>query len=490
VTGLAASGWLALGCGVSHAADTTAHFTLQPRAVIDVARDRPGEDVVESWTWMRATAAGPARSGRWFLEVQADYVVLVGAPDAGDVEAAPNLWMGESGWAGDLGPVFVRAGHLVDRWGAMDLLPVTDVLNGQDLRAGPLVPIEHARVPAPMVRIETGQDQLRFGLVALPFGARSRVPLWGTDYSLVRQGMVEGLVDDAASWSTDPLLAERYRQLFTDLSNDLATLDAQTRRGLESALGTAGGPRPLYEAAELGLEAQSRLGPVDLAVTGAWLRSRVPAPRIDAGLQQALRDRTLPDTAALTGSESLVLPSAQSDRPRTWVAGLAAGTLLGSIGLRGETSYTHTAVLSEPWLDYATTPMWTTGVAIDRAASTRLSALIEGRWRHFTRPPPRAQLVGVPDQMEVAAGLRSTLARERLTIELGGLYDITFAELAAQPAARFRCSDTLDLGVGAVVLASPASPASTWEHLMDYRGGLIGYSSDTDAIWLDMRWLR
>ena len=209
MTGLLAGGWLALLGSTGRAEDATAHFTLQPRVVVDLAHDRAGEDVFESWTWMRAAASGPARSGRWFLEVQSDYVVLLGNAPTGDVEAATNLRMGESGWAGDIGPLYLRLGHLVDRWGTLDLLPVTDVLNGVDLRAGPLVPLDHARVPAPMVRIETGQDRFRVGLVALPFGAGSRVPLWGTDYSLIRQGMVEGLAADAAGWSADPLLADQ-----------------------------------------------------------------------------------------------------------------------------------------------------------------------------------------------------------------------------------------------------------------------------------------
>ena len=99
-------------------------------------------------------------------------------------------------------------------------------------------------------------------------------------------------------------------------------------------------------------------------------------------------------------------------------------------------------------------------------------------------------MVGVPDQFELATGLRANLARERITAELGALYDLTFAELATQPAVRFRATDTLDLGVGAILLSAGTPAATTWEDAMDYRGGLIGYSSDTDSVWFDLRWLR
>jgi len=485
------SWWLLLPLGTAHADDARAHFTLQPRVVVDLAHDRPMEDVGEAWTWMRAHATGPAKNGRWFLEVQADYVVLMGLHEDTDLEAATNLWMGESGWAGDLGPVFVRAGHLVERWGAMDLLPVTDTIGARDLRAGPLIPLEHARVPAPMARLEVGEDKLRASVLLLPFGTASRVPLWGTDFSMLRQGMVEGLLADAATWSDDPILAQPYQRIFSGLEDGIAALDAQTRRGLEGALAQTGTPRPLWEAGEVGAEVQSRLGPVDLALTGAWIRRRVPVPQLDPTLAQLVATQTLPAFSDIETALGTVDSSAlSSERPRTLTAGLAAQTLVGAHGLRAEANYTHAAVIPMPWFDYAQSPQWTFGAAVDRATSTRFTVLLEGRWRHLTAPPPDALMVGLPDHLEVAGGIRATFARERLSAELGTLVDLTFSEVAAQPSLRYRASDTFDLGAGAVVFASPTPAAVTWTDAMDYNGGLIGYSSDADAIWLDARWLR
>lgn len=481
-----------LGCGsAATAAEPEAHFTLQPRVVVDILHDRRGEDVAESWTWMRATATGPARTGRWFLEVQADYAVLMGIDAHTDVEAAANLWVGESGWAGELGPVYVRAGTLVDRWGTLDLLPVTDILNGRDLRAGPLTPLEHARVPAPMVRVEAGDDRLRAGVVLLPVGARSRVPLWGTDYALLRQGMVEGLVSDAATWSDDPLFAGALEESLGTVADNLRALDAQSRRGLEGALGESGAPRPLYEAAELGAELQSRVGPVDLALTGAWMRSRVPAPRLSPALSEVLQTQTLP---ALTDREAVLATlesgTVRSDRPRTWTVGLSSQALLGAMGVRAESSYTRAVVVPTPYLDYTLSPQWMVGAGLDRATSTRLTVVAEARWRHLVDAPEQALMVGTPDHVEVAGGLRSSLARDRLTVEAGALVDLAFSEVAAQPAVRLRASDTLDVGVGAVLLMSPTPAAETWSDALAYTGGLVGYSSDTDAIWLDLRWMR
>ena len=485
-TGLVLAAAVAAG-----ADDARAHVTVQPRVVVDLARDRPQEDTIESWTWVHARASGPAANGRWFLAVQADYAVLIGTGPGTDVEAAPNLWVGESGWAGDIGPVFVRAGHLIERWGALDILPVADVLGARDLRAGPLVPIDHARVPTPTLRLEVGEDKLRAGLLVLPFGAQNRVPLWGTDYSLLRQGMVEGLLADASTWSDDPLLAEQLSSLFGGLSDSVAALDAQTRRGLEAGLGTTGTPRPLWEAGEVGLEVQSRLGPVNLALTSAWMRSRVPAPRLDPQLASFITSQTLPGLAELE-STTAALDSdlLSSDRPRTLQAGLTADTLVGAFGVRAEGNYTSAMVVPMPYFDYALSPQWAAGLGIDRATSTRLTLLAEGRWRHLTNPPSDALMVGLPDHLDVAAGLRSSLARDRLTAELVVLYDITFGELGAQPSVRYRFADTFDAGLGAVVFASPTAAAVTWTDAVDYGGGLIGYASDTDALWLDVRWMH
>ena len=126
------TGWMAV-CLMAHAADrapAAAHVTVNPQVVVDLAHDRPAEDVVEAVTRVTARADGPGRTnGRWFLSLTADYSVLVGLEDdGGDTEAATAIFVGESGWRGQVGPAYLRVGHLVERWGVMDLLPSTDVL--------------------------------------------------------------------------------------------------------------------------------------------------------------------------------------------------------------------------------------------------------------------------------------------------------------------------------------------------------------------------
>jgi len=489
------SAWSALWL-VAQAAEprpAEAHVTVHPQVVVDLVYDREGEDFVESITRVGARAQGPARDGgRWFLSVQADYSVLVGLEDdGGDTEAATAVFVGESGWSGSVGPVYVRAGHLIERWGVMDLLPSTDVLNGQDLRMGPLTPIDALRVPAPMITVGAGQDKLRATAVWLPFGAASRVPLWGTDWSVLRQGMVEGLLSDTQAWSGDPLTLPLYQNIAGSVADQVVALDAQSRRGLEGAMGQVGAPRPLWEAMEGGLQLKARLGPVDLEAQGAWIRSRTSAPQTDAAVVDILQSATWPDILDKEAMTTLLqTPAVQSSRPRTAVAGGAVSALLGTFGVRAEGAHTTRLPVATHWLGMALSPMSSAGLAVDRGWGTRASAVVEGRIKHLHDPPENTLLVGTPNHIEVATAVRGSVARDRVSVEAGAIYDVTFAELAARPAARFRASDTVDLGIGLIWLHSDRPAAQTWTDAMTYTGGPSGYFGDNDAVWLDARWMR
>jgi len=461
--------------------------------MVDLAHDRTAEDVVESITRVTARAEGPTQdSARWFLAVTADYSVLVGiADDGGDTEAATAVFVGESGWAGDVGPFFVRAGHLVERWGVLDLLPSTDVLNGQDLRMGPMTPVDALRVPAPMVTVGVGEDRLRATAVVMPFGAASRLPLWGTDWSVMRQGMVEGLLADSQDWDGDQLTLPLYNTIAGAVAEQVEALDAQTRRGLEGGLGQSGAPRPLWEAFDVGLELKSRLGPIDLQAQGAWLRSRASAAQIDPTAVAVLQSRTWPDILDKQAMNDLLEANlVESSRPRTAFVGGAVSTLVGTFGIRAEGSHTTQLAVPTQWLGLDLSPMTAAGLAVDRGWGTRANVVLEGRWRHLHAPPESALMMGSPDHIEVAGGLRASLARDRVAMEAGAIYDVTFAEIAVRPSARFRASDTLDLGLGLLWLHSELAPAQTFDDAMTYAGGPTGYFGDNDAVWLDARWMR
>ncbi len=485
--GLVGLGWVA----VAYASDSEAHLTAHNQVVVDLQHDRAAEDAAEVWTRLHATGAGRTQAGRWFFEVDVDHAVLIGNErGGGDVEAAANVWVGESGWAGTLGPMYLRAGVLVERWGVLDLLPVSDVLNGMDLRAGPLTPVDHLRVPAPMAQLEVGRDRLRAALTVLPFGARSRLPVWGTDWSVLRQGMVEGLVADVATWEGDALTTPLLQEGFATFGQQVATLDAQTRRGLESALAVNGTPRPLWEAAEVGAEVKAALGPVDWTLNGAWIRSRSPQTAMQDALRTQIQSRTLPgidDSDAILASIGAAPLSATW--PRMWTVGATAATVVGPFGVRAEGGYQDGVVVQLPWLRSVQSRWMAGGLGVDWSYGTRWTLVSEARFRRILDVNEAALMVGIPHHIDVAAGLRVSLAQERLWVESGGIWDATFGEWMARPSARWRFGDHFEAGVGALLLGSTAAPAQTWDDAMTYNGGPIGYYSDNDAVWFDLRWM-
>ena len=77
--------------------------SIEPLVAVDTQR-QGDEDHTETWTWIRAHASQRTDSGRWFLSVQADHNLRFGS----DNEGIWSLRVGESGWAGRIGPTHTR----------------------------------------------------------------------------------------------------------------------------------------------------------------------------------------------------------------------------------------------------------------------------------------------------------------------------------------------------------------------------------------------
>lgn len=210
-------------------------FTATPLVAVDT-RQTEGEDHWEAWTWISASAKQKTDNGRWFIAVNADQVIRSGD----DTEAIWHMRVGESGWGGHVGPVYLRLGVLNERWGKLDLLPTIDVLNPRDLRAGPLATIESARIPVPMVTVQLGSDSIRGELIYAPFPEGDHVQFSGSDWSLIQPGMLEDAIAAIPTWegADNPFLEGTIR----GLSNGLSTLEPSTQRGLSGAFQSLGTP--------------------------------------------------------------------------------------------------------------------------------------------------------------------------------------------------------------------------------------------------------
>lgn len=480
-------------CALATAApeDVEAGVEASTIGVTDLAWDRPQEDVFELWTRARADVTGRVGRGRFWLGVLGEHQLLVGRESAGgDTEAAVRLVPWESGWEGPVGPVRVRAGHLVERWGQLDLLPVTDVLMGRDLRAGLLTPPDLVRQPAPLVRLQAGGDRARAELTVLPFGARDLFALEGTDTALLRQGQLEGALREAATWEGDALTTQLQQDALNALADGVSSLDTQLRRGAFSGLGQSGVPDPLAgDSVDLGLRLEADGDAVSGALVGAWMRSRQPQTSLDPSLVSAIEDESLPGLADTDALLDVLRDPALATWPRTWVAGGEVATTLGAVGVRAEGAWRSHRVVPRRWFQASTTPAVVGGIGLDYAPTTTLLVALEGRVERLLDAPPDLLLTAETD-VQVAAGLQATLARGTVQIAPGGVALVSFGEWAGRLQVSWRPTDAWELSTGAQLIASPQAAPRDLGAALTYAGGPLGALSDTDAAWLGVRWIR
>lgn len=476
---------------------------LRTESEVDVAADRkgvggvaPGEDALSQHTWLRAFVKDEnARGDRWFLEARVQHHLLVGD----DVEAWYELGLGETGWDGRLGGPDskwgLRAGILRERWGKTDLLPVLDVLNPSDARVGPLTALDHRRIPVPMAVLSVGSSTLRSETTVIPFAGADRLWLRETDWSLLRQDMVDDFVnnDVIGSW-----LAARKDQYSEETSRGLRALagaiveNAQTydpslRRAQDAATNVDGLPQALVGNGEIAQRFEL-VGPgFDLAVMGGYLRSKFPQAILDPELGTILENEELPpDTQGLQDAQVAFIKGTGLDMswPRTWLAGIEASGLVGELQVRGEAGYLSNRVVRMHYGNATTVPQLAAAVGVDFVRGTSFQATLEARWQHLFDPPDNLVLAR-PDQIQIAGGVRAGLASERLQLQIGGVYDASFHEIMVRPTASWRFSDTLQLELGGLFIEGfeTDAPAGLLEALT-YEGGPASYWSQNDSVTL------
>ena len=480
----------ALVCAAFAAEPVEVGLDASTQTVADLAWDRPEEDRLEVFTRLRADAKGPAGGGRWTLGLLAEHQARVGSErDGGDVEAAFELRAWESGWEGPAGPVRLKVGHFVERWGRLDLLPVTDVMVGRDLRAGPLTPPELVRQPAPMVRVQAGVERARAELTWLPFGARDRIALEGTDAALLRQGQVADALREAATWDGDPLTQALLHDALAAAAVGVDGVDSQLRQGAFSAMGESGRPNPLLGASDVALRFEAEAPGVDVALVGAWMRTRRPLPSTPAPVVVALQRETLPGLADQDDLLGLLAQPTGLSWPRTWVAGGELATNVGPIGVRAEGLYQSHVVVLRAWGQGETVPGLSAGLGLDWAWGARIALVGEARYQRLFDPPDDRVLAATHDP-QLAGGARWSLAGDRVTIEPGVVALLAFGEVAGRAQVRWRVTDAWELSGGALVLSSPTAAPTSVGQALTFTGGPIGALSDTDAAWLTVRWIQ
>jgi hypothetical protein len=482
---LVAAGLLASGpvLAASHTEPVEVGVIVEPVIATDLSHDRPGEDIAESWTWIRAKASQRLANSRWFIGVVGEHHSRWGENLEGTWEAR----VGESGWAGAVGPLYVSTGVLIERWGKLDLLPVVDVLNPRDLRAGPLTSLEATRIPLAMATLQAGGDHIRAELVLVPFAGSDRVDMVGGDWSLVRPGMLEGFVSEMAQWEggvglflADPL---------ADLSQGLQDAHPSTMRAMGDAMGTAGLPEAIAFNGEAAIRIEADGPGIDGAVMAGALRSHVPAMNMDPLLRTILERGSWPDLDEIPALSSAMSDPITTQWPRTAMVGTELNTATGPLGWRVEGGWWSNTVVQRRWFSSDMSPAIRAAAGVDWAHQTTVFLSLEGRWRHLVSPPPDAFLTRA-NTIEIAAMVRIATLADRLEIRAAAVVDPELAEYLTRPEIRWRVSDPVELGIGAVLLGGPTAPPQSFTGAMDYTGGPLGYWGDNDCAFATIRWIH
>ncbi len=474
-----------------------AGFILRPELQVDLAADRAGEDLVESRTWLRGFARGDTGdSGRWFLEVWGEHQLLAGD----DVEGWWDVRPGESGWEGPAGPFRVRAGHLVERWGKLDLLPVVDVINPRDLRNGALTPPEFSRLPIPMVTLEAGSDTVRATTILVPFHGVDRVEQRGTDWSVVRQRMTRQFGQTAAGCTDEQLALEldcgwpdgaspALEQQIVSLTKGLDSQDPFLRRGLNVALSQKELPPGVFFNGEIA-ERIDISGPgFDLGLMGGYLRTNQSQVNLDGYFVDILRNEQLPaatDTDELYAATEALLTN---EWPRTAMAGLDGSAVAGPVGFRWEAGYLSHKVVRSRYLTSTTTPSIGAGLGVDWSHGTSVFLALEGRLEQMLDAPSSLLLMR-EQQVTLATTGRFSLARDKVRLAYTGAFDVTFGDWMVRPTATWRPTDPLEITLGALLIDGPVKPPGDLLDAVTYSGGPGSYFGQNDAVTFAVAWIR
>ena len=266
-------------------------------------------------------------------------------------------------------------------------------------------------------------------------------------------------------------------------------LDHSLRRGAFSALSQSGRPDPLLGSVDVAARLEAEPGRMDVAVVGAWLRSRQPLLVGPDGLADLLQEQRLPGVADAEDLTAALASPVAARWPRTGFAGVELAGTAGAFGLRAESAWRSHKPVPRAWLQGATRPAVAAGVGVDRAWGTSVLLVLEGRYER-TFDLPADALLADRDDWQVGLGGRVGLAGERVQVEPGAVGLLSFGEVGARLQATWRVTDAWELAGGGLLLLSDATAPRSLDEAIAFRGGPVGALGDTDAAWLTLRCIQ
>ncbi|MEN0067468.1 MAG: hypothetical protein AAGA48_35380 [Myxococcota bacterium] len=493
---------------------------VNPRVAVDTASDRDGEDPLAMHTWVRGFVRDEtSRGDRWFVEAWFQHHLLLGqdpgiqAPD--NNEAFYELSLGPTGvdvrLGGENSPVRLRAGALIENTGQLELLPVNDLINPVDGRIGLLTPREFQRLPVPLATLKIAKGRFRSETTYVPFATPDRLWLRETDWSILRQRMIDdyladiqGPVDlEEGEFPAGFGAASQWRSFVQSIrrNNLRESNNTSYRRGRDFATNTNNLPQAFVGD----IVQQFRYdGPgFDIGVVGGRIRSRFPQAVLREDLQLALQDRDelfalindglFGDAGArVSRAESITDSTLTFDWPYSWMAGADGSTIVGDVALRAEVGFLSDRVVRQTWGRSRTAPQLAGGLGIDITRGSGFAMSIEGRvQRIFVDAADEDELVfSRPLQVQVAGGFQGSFAQERFKWQISGAIDPTFLEAFVRPTLAWRVSQAVELELGGIIIDGfEVAPPETLEDALTYEGGALSYWAQNDGVTFGIRWV-
>ena len=272
------------------------------------------------------------------LLVSGESDLLWFGPDMDATDDRLNLYEGYLHWA--RGPLELRLGKQIVRWGKTDQLSPLDNLNPQDLRQFIIPTLEERKIPNWMGRLRLFHDPFSLEAVAIPFFEPAEVDFFGTDWALYRHTR-----EVLAHAPLPPSLHEAFSQVGVHRDDPPRTL-GNTQWGLRTAATVSGW---------------------DLAAS--WLYAWNPMPFIERfpviGIDSDGSFKPSEILAGVTQGTFIAGDVAVSAR-RSHILGVEWETVLGSLGFRGETALATDTVLLTSALTSVTSPSLFTVIGWDR----------------------------------------------------------------------------------------------------------------------------
>ena len=368
-------------------------------------------------------------------------------------------------------------GYQKHRWGNLDALSAVDLLAPKDMRWGPLIPVEMARIANPSISTRLQYLKWRFDGSIHIGPSLNALSLSETPFSLFPVEGQDSIWSYFSDFSADPLGESLWPSVFDTVENTLLTA-----------------PFSLTPAASSNF-------PVDFSIRSdwstinrsfgfglAWLRSRSPAIELAPPLQSILQNQTLPNVLSIQDELEQIDSPFQLLQPHHGHFGLWYSQLIGGFGVRTESSFQTNIPYQTTAFTWQTAHQFQGAIGIDRVISTNIVISSEHRYRSYiaTKPDDSFWLTA-PQNIESALNVDLLAFQQRLRVQGATLTNWTFKELAIKGVVSWRIGSHYKVNLGVLNMIG-ISPEDYLDRI-GYRGGEIGYFSDNDCVFIQMDWV-